>query len=176
MKFNKTKIKGLFIIEPTKFSDERGYFLKSFEKQVFLKQGIKFEISQINHSFNKKKATLRGMHMQKKPFSEAKIVQCIKGRIIDVAIDLRKNSKTYGKWEAVELSEDNKTVFYIPEGFAHGFETLEENSEVLYFMTGKYSKEHELGFRWNDPFFGITWPLKPLVIADKDQAWSLIKK
>ncbi len=176
MKFKTTKIKGLLVIDPDKFSDERGYFLKSFEKTVFLEQGINMNITQANHSFNKLKGTIRGMHMQINPFQEDKIIQCIKGKIFDVAIDLRKYSNTYGKWYGEELSEENKKIFYIPEGFAHGFQTLMDNSEVFYFMSGHYSRNHEVGFRWNDPYFDITWPMEPTVIAEKDRKWPLFKR
>jgi dTDP-4-dehydrorhamnose 3,5-epimerase len=171
MKFTDTPLVGLKAIEPDKFDDERGYFLKSFEKNVFAKQGIEFSMTQANHSFNKLKGTLRGMHLQENPFAEAKLVQCVKGKVYDIALDLRKDSQTYGKWYGLELSEENKNVLFIPEGFAHGFETLEDNTEVLYFMSGEYSKPHEWGVRWDDPAFGITWPMPPVVIADKDKNW-----
>lgn len=176
MKFIKTDLEGLTVIEPDKFLDDRGYFLKSFERKIFEENGISMEINQINHSFNLHKGTLRGMHMQKAPFEEAKLVQCIKGSVYDVAIDMREGSKTYGKWHGEELSEENKIVFFIPEGFAHGFITLLENTEVLYFMSGEYSKPHEIGYRWNDPYFKITWPLEPTVIAEKDKDWPLALK
>ncbi len=174
MKFIKTDLEGLILIEPDKFPDERGYFLKSFEKTVFRENGIDIEISQANHSFNRVTGTLRGMHMQKEPFEQAKIIQCIKGKIFDVAIDMRKNSSTYGKWHGEELSEENRKVFYIPEGFAHGFITLTDNAEVFYFMSGEYSISHEVGYRWDDPYFKITWPLEPTVVAEKDKNWPLL--
>ena len=171
MKVLDTPLIDLKIIEPDKFADNRGYFLKSFEKKAFAEQGIDIEISQANHSFNLLKGTLRGMHFQVEPFAEAKLVLCVKGKIFDVAIDLRKSSATYGKWYSLELSEESKQVLYIPKGFAHGFQTLADNTEVLYFMSGEYSKEHEAGVTWNDPFFDISWPMEPTTIADKDKNW-----
>jgi len=175
MKVTDTPIDNLKVIEPDKFDDNRGYFLKSFEKKAFAKQGIDMEVSQANQSFNLLKGTLRGMHFQAEPFAEAKVVFCVKGKIFDVAIDLRLSSAMYGKWYGIELSEENKRILYIPKGFAHGFETLVDNTEVFYLMSGEYSKEHEAGVRWNDPAFGISWPLAPTVIADKDNAWPAFK-
>lgn len=172
MKITDTPLIGLKFIEPDKFDDERGYFLKSFEKKPFKDNGIDMEITQTNHSFNFLKGTLRGMHFQESPYAETKIVYCVKGSVFDVAIDLRKDSQTYGKWYGLELSEQNKNILYIPEGFAHGYETLEDSTEVLYFMSGEYSKVHEAGVRWDDPAFGITWPITPVVIADKDKNWT----
>jgi len=171
MKVLDTNLEGLKVIEPDKFDDNRGYFLKSFEKKAFAEQGIIIDITQTNHSFNKLKGTLRGMHLQVEPFAEAKLILCEKGKIFDVAIDLRKSSATYGKWFGLDLSEDNKKILFIPKGFAHGFQTLVDNTEVLYFMSGEYSKEHEAGVRWNDPAFSMSWPLEPTVIADKDRNW-----
>jgi dTDP-4-dehydrorhamnose 3,5-epimerase len=171
MKAIDTSLTGLKIIEPDKFDDNRGYFLKSFEKKAFSEQGIDFEVTQANHSFNLLKGTLRGMHFQTEPFAEAKLIFCVKGSIYDVAIDLRGDSPTYGKWFGLELSEENKKILYIPKGFAHGYETLADNTEVLYYMSGEYSKEHEAGFKWNDTAFAINWPLEPTVIADKDNKW-----
>ncbi|HUD04882.1 MAG TPA: dTDP-4-dehydrorhamnose 3,5-epimerase [Patescibacteria group bacterium] len=164
-------ISGLKIITPDKFADNRGYFLKSFEKKAFLEQGIDFEIVQVNHSFNLVKGTLRGMHFQVEPFAQAKLIFCQKGRVFDVAIDLQKDSPTYKKWYGLELSEENKQILYIPKGFAHGFQTLEDNTEVIYYISNEYSKEHESGVKWDDPAFGINWPLEPTVIADKDKNW-----
>lgn len=176
MKFKETKIKGLHIIEPELKIDERGYFARIFCKEELKKIGIDFEIVQINRSLNKKRGTLRGMHFQKPPKAEDKIVQCIKGAIYDVAIDLRENSPTYGRWVAVELSEDNKKMFLIPKGFAHGFQSLTDNSEILYFISEFYSPEYESGVRWNDPFFNIKWPIKNPILSEKDKNWPLIKK
>jgi dTDP-4-dehydrorhamnose 3,5-epimerase len=170
MKVFDTPLSGLKIIEPDKFADNRGYFLKSFEKKAFSEQGIDFEIVQVNHSFNQLRGTIRGMHFQVEPFAQDKIVFCVKGKVFDVVIDLRKDSTSYGKWFGLELSEENK-ILYVPKGFAHGFQTLVDNTEFVYFISQVYSNEHESGVKWNDPVFGIDWPLEPTVIADKDNQW-----
>ena len=171
MKVINTEFAGLKIIEPDKFDDNRGYYLKSFEKKAFRNLGIDFEIVQVSHSFNQTKGTIRGVHFQVGPFAQGKLVFCVKGNVFDVAIDLRKDSATYGKWFGLELSQKNMQILFIPKGFAHGFQTLEENSEVIYFISEVYSKEHESGVRWDDSAFAIKWPLEPTVISDKDSQW-----
>jgi len=176
MKFIETKIKGLYVIEPELKIDKRGYFTRIFCKKEFARIGFNFKIVQVNRSLNLKKGTLRGMHFQKPPKAEDKIVQCLKGAIYDVAIDLRKNSPSYGQWLAIELNEENKKMFFIPKGFAHGFLSLADNSEVLYFMSEFYSPEYESGVRWDDPFFNIKWPIKNPILSEKDKNWPLIKK
>ena len=175
MIFNKTKIEGLYIIEPELKIDERGYFARIFCKEEFAKIGLNFEIVQINRSSNLKKGTLRGMHFQKSAKAEDKIVQCLKGAIYDVAVDLRPNSPTYGHWVAEELTEENKKMFLIPKGFGHGFQTLTDDCEVLYFMSEFYSPQHESGVRWDDPFFNIKWPIKNPILSENDKNWPLIK-
>jgi len=176
MIFHKTKIEGLYIIEPEFKIDERGYFARIFCKKELAKIGFDFEIVQINRSLNKKKGTIRGMHFQKPPKAEDKIVQCLKGAIYDVAIDLRQNSPTYSQWVAVELNEENKKMFFIPKGFAHGFQSLRDNSEILYFLSEFYSPEYKSGVHWNDPFFNISWPIKNPILLEKDKNWPLIEK
>jgi dTDP-4-dehydrorhamnose 3,5-epimerase len=175
MIFKKTKIEGLYLIEPEPKTDERGSFARIFCKDKLAKEGINFDIVQINQSLTKKRGTIRGMHFQKEPKSEGKIVQCLKGKIYDVVIDLRKKSSTYGQWIGEELTEDNKKMIFIPKGFAHGFQTLSDNCEVQYFMSEFYSAEHASGVRWNDPFFNIKWPEKTQIISEKDKNWPLIK-
>lgn len=175
MKFQKTKIKGLYIIEPELKIDERGGFRRIFCQKEFSKIGIEFKIVQVNQSFNQKRGTLRGMHFQKEPKAEDKIVQCLRGAIYDVALDLRRGSPSFGQWIAEELDEKNKKMIYIPKGFAHGFQTLTNNCEILYFMSEFYSPKHSSGVRWNDPFFNIKWPIKPKVISEKDKNWPLMK-
>ena len=175
MIFNKTKINGVYIIKPELKIDERGYFTRIFCKEEFLKIGLDFNIVQINQSLTKKKGTIRGMHFQQEPKMEDKIVQCLKGAIYDVVIDLRENSSTYGQWVAEELSEDNKRIFFIPKGFAHGFQALTNNCKTLYFMSEFHAPECASGVRWNDPFFNIKWPLKLTTISEKDKNWPLIK-
>jgi dTDP-4-dehydrorhamnose 3,5-epimerase len=171
MKVIDTPLQGLKIVTPDKFDDDRGFYLKSFEKKAFRDQGIDFNIVQISHSFNPVKGTIRGMHFQLAPFAQDKLVFCIRGKIFDVAIDLRKDSSTYGEWFGAELSEENRQILFVPKGFAHGLQTLEDNSELVYFISEVYSKENESGVRWDDPVFAINWPLEPTVIADKDKQW-----
>lgn len=176
MKFIETKLKGAYIIELEPIEDERGFFARSFCIDEFKKNGIDFKIVQCNISHNKKKGALRGMHYQVAPHQEAKLVSCIKGAIYDVIIDLRKNSPNYGQWVAVELNEENKKMFFIPKGFAHGFQTLTDNCEVQYFMLEFYSPEYGSGVRYNDPFFNIKWPIKNPILSEKDKNWPLIKR
>lgn len=174
MKFHKTKIEGLYLIEPEPKTDERGSLSRIFCEEEFGKNGLEFKIVQVNHSLTKNKGTIRGMHFQKEPKAEDKIVQCIRGTVYDVAIDLRKNSPTYGQWMAEELNENNKKMFFIPKGFIHGFQTLTDNCELLYFMSEFYSPEHASGVRWDDPFFKISWPIKNPILSEKDKNWPLI--
>lgn len=175
MIFRKTKIEGLYIIEPEFRADERGYFGRIFCVEEFKNAGLDFNLVQASLSFSKKKGTIRGMHFQKEPKAEDKIVQCLKGAIFDVAVDLRPGSPTYRKWLAEELNEDNKKMFYIPKGFAHGFQTLTDNCEVLYLMSEFYSPEHVSGVRWDDPFLKIDWPTKDSIMSEKDKRWSLLR-
>ncbi len=155
--------------------DSRGYFARTFAIDELKKHKIKFNIVHVNVTLTKKKGYLRGMHFQTKPWEEDKIVQCLKGKICDVAVDLRKNSKTFKKWFAIELSETNKKMLLVPKGFAHGFETLTDNCLVQYFMSNYYSASHATGIRWNDPAIGIKWPNKKPKMADKDKNWPLLK-
>ena len=175
MRFNKTEFEGLYLIELEPHADERGYLARSFCKEEFLKAGLKYEIVQASISFNKSRGTIRGMHFQKEPKAEDKIVQCLKGRIFDVAIDLRITSPTFRKWLSFELDGEKKGALFLPLGFAHGFQTLTDNVEVQYFMSEFYSPEHAWGVRWNDPAFNINWPLPVSVISEKDGNWPLVK-
>ena len=168
MKFYETELKGAYIIELEKFEDERGFFTRVWDKKIMQDQGLKSDLVQMSFSFSKKKGTLRGMHFQKEPFQEVKIVKCIQGKIFDVVIDLRVESRTYKKWFGVELSADKQKMIYVPEGFAHGFQTLEENTHVLYQMSNWFSPEHEKGIRWDDKDFNIKWPITDLIISKKD--------
>lgn len=174
MIFHKTKIKDLYIIEPELMDDERGYFGRFFCKKELVENGIKFDIAQINRSLIKKSGTIKGMHFQKYPKSEDKVIQCISGAIYDVAVDLRKDSETYGQWVSIELTQDNKKMFLIPKGCAHGFQTLADNCEVQYFMSEFYSPEHESGVRYDDPFLKIKWPIESPSLLDRDKNWPLI--
>jgi dTDP-4-dehydrorhamnose 3,5-epimerase len=169
MKFIETLLKGAFVIELEKRGDERGFFARAFCKNEFNANGLNNEIVQINNSLSKDKGTLRGMHYQLSPKSEDKIVRCIKGSLFDVIIDLRSDSVTFKKWFGTELNAENRNMLIVPKGFAHGFITLEENTEAFYLVTEYYSPEHERGIRYNDPAFGIKWPIEPVVISDKDK-------
>jgi dTDP-4-dehydrorhamnose 3,5-epimerase len=169
MKFIETPLKGAYIIELEKRGDERGFFARTFCKKEFEATGLYNEIVQINNSLSKDKGTLRGMHYQLNPKSEDKIVRCIKGSLYDVIIDLRPDSETFKKWFGTELSSENRNMLVVPKGFAHGFITLEENTEAFYLVTEYYSPEHERGVRYNDPAFGIKWPIEPIVISEKDK-------
>lgn len=176
MKFSKTFIEGLVLIEFDQFDDKRGNLAKLFDKKIFSKNNINLNLTQVKYSSTKLKGTIRGPHMQSKPFEEEKIVRCVKGRIFDVVIDLRTKSKTYGKWFGEEMSEVNRKCIYIPKGFAHGFQTLTNNCDILYMMSGEFSKLNYVGFRWDDPNLKIKWPLKPTIIAEKDLKRPLFSK
>ena len=168
--FNETKLKGAFVIEPQKFEDARGFFARSFSKTEFVDHGLKAEFVEAGISFNLRKHTLRGMHYQTAPHAQAKLVRCTRGAIYDVMIDLRRGSPTYKQWFAQELTADNRLMLYIPEGFAHGFETLEDGSEVFYQLSDCYTPATERGVRWNDPAFAIHWPVKEgLIMNERDR-------
>ena len=173
MKFVETSLKGSYIIELEKLEDERGFFTRMWDEEIFQNKKLNSRLVQISLSSNKKKGTLRGMHFQEKPFEETKIVRCVKGKIFDVIIDLRSNSKTHKKWISVELNSNDLKMIYIPEGFAHGFQTLEDNTEVMYQMSNWFSPEHAKGIRWNDQEFNIKWPINEPIISKKDQSHEL---
>jgi len=174
--FTETTLKGAYIIKIDPIEDERGFFARSFCQNEFAARGLHVGVAQCNISFNKKRGTLRGMHFQLPPKAEAKLVRCTRGRIYDVIIDLRADSATYCKWEAIELTAHNFKALYIPEGFAHGFQTLEDNSEVFYQMFELYAPEYASGLRWDDPAFNITWPLANPIISEKDRTYPLLKR
>ncbi len=169
MIFTATKLAGAYIIEPERLDDERGFFARTWCQREFEERGLNPCLVQCSISFNKKKGTLRGMHYQAAPHQEAKLVRCTMGAIYDVMIDLRPHSPTYTQHVGVVLSAENRTMLYIPEGFAHGFQTLEENSEVYYQMSEFYAPEYARGVRWNDPTFGIEWPADERTIIARDQ-------
>lgn len=171
LKFTELSLANAFIIQPELIEDERGFFARSFCSQEFTIQGLNPHFEQCNISFNHKNGTLRGMHYQEGDKSEVKIVRCTMGKIFDVIIDLRPTSPTYNKWEGIELSSENRLMLYVPQGFAHGFQTLDDNSEVFYQMSTSFAPSHARGIRWNDPFFHIKWPSKPSVISTKDQQY-----
>lgn len=169
MRFTKSKVDGAFIIELEKFEDERGFVAYAWSEKEFLEQGISTKFLEMIMSYNIRKGTLRGMHFQNKPFAQAKLVRCTNGAIYDVAIDLRPDSRTYKKWDAIELTARNRRMFYIPEGCAHGFQTLEDETEVLYQISTVYSPDNASGVRWNDPAFGIEWPPDERTIIGRDR-------
>ena len=175
-KFIKTFIEGLFIIEPTVFGDERGFFMETYHTKEFYEAGINVTFVQDNHS-KSKKGVLRGLHFQYKN-PQGKLVRVIKGEVYDVAVDLRKGSSTYGKWEGVILSEENKKQFYVPEGFAHGFLVLSDDAEFTYKCTNFYDADDEGGILWNDPDVGIEWPINninEIISSEKDKKLKKLK-
>ena len=175
MIFTELKLKGAFIIELEKNEDERGFFARTWDKKEFEKLGLNSKLVQCSISFNKKKGTLRGIHYQEVPYEEVKLVRCTKGKIFDVIVDLRQISKTFRQWMAIELNDENYKMIYIPKGFAHGFQTLENNTEVFYQMSQIYVPKHAKGLRWDDPTLGISWPIKTPIISNKDSSWELIR-
>ena len=172
MKFNKTRIPGAYIIELEKVGDERGFFARAWCQKEFREHDLVTQFVQCNLSFNKRGNTLRGMHYQSAPLEEVKLVRCTRGAIFDVIIDLRPESSTFLKWIGVELTSDKYNMLYVPERFAHGYLTLTKESEVFYQVSQFYSLKHERGVRWNDPVFGIDWPIDgDVVISEKDNNW-----
>ena len=170
MHFGKTSLQDAVLIDLRKFEDSRGFFARTFCADEFGKQGLVSEFVQGNYSYNISKGTLRGMHYQKSPHGEVKLVRVVQGAILDVIIDLRPDSPTYLKWEGFELTEDNKNMLFVPKGFAHGFQTLTDDVEVSYLSSYRYTPSAEGGVRWNDPAFGINWPHTPTEMSDKDAA------
>lgn len=168
MKFTKTPLESSYLINLDPIADERGFFSRLFCENEFSKHNLNTHWVQINNSFSIEKSTLRGLHFQYPPNAEVKLVRCIKGSIFDVIVDIRKSSNTFGKWFGAILDETNRTMMYIPKGFAHGFISLEPNSEILYFVSEFYSKENEETILWNDPNIDIKWPIKPIILSDKD--------
>ena len=168
MEIIKTKINGLLIIKPRVFEDERGYFFESWSKESFKNNGIEIDFVQDNQSFSSK-GVLRGLHFQNPPFSQGKLVRVIQGSVLDVAVDIRKDSPTYGEHVSVLLSGENKTMFWIPPGFAHGFSTLEDNTIFSYKCSGIYNKESEGSLMWNDSDLKIDWQIENAIISEKDQ-------
>ena len=176
-KFMETSIEGVYIIEPTVFGDERGYFMETYQEREFKEAGINATFVQDNQS-KSKRGVLRGLHFQRtKP--QGKLVRVIRGEVFDVAVDLRRDSETYGKWEGVTLSEDNKKQFYIPEGFAHGFIVLSDEAEFTYKCTDFYDANDEGGILWNDPEIGVEWPLEgvdEITLSKKDKKWKPLEE
>jgi len=173
MLFCPTTLKGAYLIHPEKSEDERGFFSRLFCQEEFGAHALHFNLSQWSCSFNYKRGTLRGMHFQASPYEEIKIVYCTQGAIFDVIIDLRRESSTYKRWFGTELTALNRTLLYVPAGFAHGFQTLQDHSEVLYQISHPYHPGAARGILWNDPAFQISWPLWVEIISLKDQNYPL---
>lgn len=175
MLLKETKLKGAYVVELKPMEDERGFFARTFCQKEFVAYGLNPKLVQCSISYNKRKGTLRGMHYQVSPMAEAKLVRCTRGAMYDVIIDLRSESPTYCEWIAVELNADNHRMIYIPEGFAHGFQTLMDDTEVFYQMSEFYAPECARGLRWDDPVFGIVWPDDKRIISEKDMNYSFYK-
>jgi dTDP-4-dehydrorhamnose 3,5-epimerase len=172
MLFTETELQGAFIVVPERREDERGFFARTWCEKEAVAHGINPRVAQCNISFNRLTGTLRGMHYQIPPFEEAKLVRCTAGAIFDVIIDLRRDSATFKRHFATVLSADNRTMLYIPEGCAHGFQTLDNNTEVFYQMSQVYAPDCAAGVRWNDPAFGIAWPAGDLIINERDRSYA----
>ena len=176
MKIVKTDLNDCYILEIEKILDHRGFFARIWDKDMFKKNHLNENLVQSSISFNEKKYTLRGMHYQSNPFEEVKMVRCTRGKIFDVIIDLRTDSDTFKKWINIELSEKNHKMAYIPKGMAHGFQTLEDNTEVVYQMSQYYNPEYSKGIRWNDPKFSIDWPNRSPILSEKDSKYIDFKE
>jgi dTDP-4-dehydrorhamnose 3,5-epimerase len=173
--FIETKLAGVYIIELEKMEDDRGFFARTFCQEEFMAHGLNARVVQCSTSFNLRKGTLRGMHYQVAPYEESKLVRCTMGAIYDVAVDLRRGSTTFKQWVAVELTGENHRMLYIPEGCAHGFQTLEDNTEVAYQISEFYHPESARGVRWDGPAFGISWPFSTIVLSRRDRSFEDFK-
>lgn len=174
MKFLPTPLGGACVVELQQLGDDRGFFARSFCRQEFEAQGLDPDITQCNISFNRRRGTLRGMHYQAEPHAEAKLVRCTQGTVWDVIVDLRPESPSFRRWHAVELSAANRLALYVPKGFAHGFQTLADDSEVLYLMSQLYRPDAARGLRWDDPALAIDWPLADPHMSDRDRGFALL--
>lgn len=175
MKFTKLGLEGALLIEPEKISDHRGFFARVWCQNEFKNNKLNSHLVQSNISFNLKEGTVRGLHYQREPYSEAKLVRCTKGAIYDVIVDMREQSTSYTNWEALILTEENYKMLYVPEGFAHGYQTLKDNTEVFYHVSHFYHPKYEMSIRWDDPILGIKWPLTVSAISKKDESAQLLK-
>ena len=169
MRFVATDISGAFILEPEPIVDERGLFARTWCEREFAKHGIAMTIRQCSVSVNQRRGTMRGMHYQEMPYAEKRVVRCTSGAIYDVIVDLRPESRSFRRWVSVEMSRENRKMIYVPEGCAHGFVTLVDDSEVFYQMSAFYSVDHARGVRWDDPAFGIEWPIEVTTISERDK-------
>lgn len=170
MIFTETKLKGAFLIDPEPREDDRGYFARVYDEKEFEAHGLITRYPQCNTSWNVKAGTLRGLHYQLEPHGEVKLIRCTKGRLVDVIIDVRPDSATYLQHIIVELSQETRRMFYVPVGFAHGYQALEDGTEAFYMVGEFYTPSHERAIRWNDPAFNIEWPITPPILSPKDEA------
>jgi dTDP-4-dehydrorhamnose 3,5-epimerase len=175
MIFNAMSLTGAYLIEPERIEDERGFFARTWCRDEFERHGLNTRVVQCNISYNVRRGTLRGMHYQEKPHEEAKLLRCTRGAIYDVIVDMRPDSATYRRWVSAELTADNRHLLYIPEGFAHGFQTLADETELFYQMTELFHPQSSRGVRHDDPVLGITWPLEVTVISEKDRGYPLLR-
>ena len=175
MKFIETKLKDVYIVEPAVFGDHRGFFLESWSRRAFEAAGLDYDFVQDNHSSSTVKGTLRGIHFQRGEKAQAKLVRCVRGAVLDVAVDLRPGSPSYKQWVSVELSEENKRMLLIPRGFGHGFVTLTDHVEFMYKADNFYAPEADGGIRWNDPELGINWGVEEPILSAKDQTAPFLK-
>lgn len=176
MQVTKTDLEGVLILEPRVFGDARGWFMETWSARKFEAAGLNFEFVQDNQSYSAQRGTLRGLHYQRAPFAQAKLVRCTRGKLLDVAVDIREGSATFAKWVAVELTADNKKQLLIPRGFAHGFITLTDDVEIQYKADNFYSPECDGNIRWDDAQIGIDWGFTPTILADKDAKAPTLKE
>lgn len=174
MNFIETGLAGGFFVDPQRIEDERGFFARTFARPLFEARGLNANFVQCNISYNPRKGTLRGMHYQVPPHAESKLIRCTRGAVFDVMVDLRPGSPTLRKWAGVELTADNRRLAYIPEGVAHGFVTLCDDSEVFYEITAEYDAKSARGVRWEDPVLAIRWPVEPTIVSERDRAFPLL--
>lgn len=174
MQFTPSRIPGAWVIDITPIHDHRGFFAMTWRPEEFRKRGIEPALAQCNLAYNLKRGTLRGMHFQTAPHAQAKIVRATRGALLDVIVDLRPESPTYRQWDAVELTADNRRMLYMPEGIAHGYLTLADDTEAYYYASAPWAPHAESGVRWDDPALGIAWPFSPVVISEKDASWPLL--
>lgn len=176
MIYTPSRIPGAWVIDITPITDARGFFAMTWLPDELRERGMNPALAQCNLAFNTKRGTLRGMHFQKPPHAQAKIIRVTRGAVLDVIVDLREDSPTYRQWDAVELSADNRRMFYMPEGIAHGYLTLTDGTEAYYHASSAWVPQAESGVRWNDPAFAIEWPFEPIVISGKDSAWPAFER
>jgi dTDP-4-dehydrorhamnose 3,5-epimerase len=171
--FTETRIPGAWIVDITPISDDRGFFAMTWEADAFAARGLDASFAQCNLAFNHRKGTLRGLHFQRAPHEQVKLVRCVRGAVYDVIVDLRPGSPAFRQWVGVELTADSRRMVYAPAGLAHGYVTLSDDAEVIYQASSPWARQSEGGVRWNDPAFAIEWPCEPVVISERDATWPL---